>query len=366
MNTQNNDEYFVQTVFLLLITTICLGVSWYSMALGYESFMGSFALSAAVSTVFVLMLAALNYTLRRELIKGAGRVKLLSIFLLYLAIVLLSFSGMFNKFYSQFMESELIREEIGEKIDRLTELEQKGRSVLTSEKANAVKAKVSALKDELGREIRSQTEPGIGSKAKGILNEIKNLLELSRDFRIYPTPNRTTSELNAVIELLWKDIDSGMQKSEALRRLNSPEKEDLARELPIRIKSSIDKLTVAREKIGAKQSLGTDRANGLAALQSAVDEYKTIGNKIASLVKESDFEFDKQIRVINERIGEIPHTYESAKAHFSRGVVWIAAGVALGIDLIVPLFVYFLTPRSGLAIIRVRRRNGPLGLRAEH
>lgn len=366
LNANNDDDYLVQTLFLGTITLICLGVSWWSMTIGYESFMGSMAMAAAVSTVFVLMLAALNFTLRRGLIRGIGKGKITAILILYLLVVALSFSGMFNKFYSQFMESELIREELSEKIDLMVEIERTGLAVLTSEKSNAVRAKVKALQDELGREIRSQTEPGIGKKALNILSEIKNLLELDRGFRIYPTPNKTTAELNAIIELFNQDIDSALQKSEVLRRLNSPEKEALAKDLPQRAKAQISTLTSARNSIGAKESTVTMRANGLAALQAAVDEYKKIGREIESLVKDSNFRYVKYIRVKNDRIGEIPHTYESAREHMGRGVVWVAGAIALGIDLIVPIFVFFLTPRSGVSTGKQKLRGGPRGLQAEH
>lgn len=363
----NNDDYLVQTIFLLLITVICLGVSWWSMATGYESFMGGFVLSAAVATVFVLMLAALNYTLRRGLIKGIGKGKIAAILIIYLMVVLLSFSGMFNKFYSKFMENDLIREEIDQKIDLLTQLEKDGMNVLTSEEANAVRTKVDALKKDLEREILSQTERGVGKKAKSILAEVQELLGKTSPFPVPPTPTLSNKELETVIARLKSDIDSEVEKSDKLRAMHSPEKYALSLGLPKTIKTAKGKLAEARSNLG-KGSGETQRSDGLIAIQSAVDVYKETAKEIESIVKEKPFTYQTDVRVINDRVGEIPHTYESAKAHIDRGVVWISALIALGIDLIVPIFVFFLTPRSGVSSSTSFRRGsrGAGGLSAEH
>jgi len=368
MSTDNNDDYLVQTVFLLLITVLCLGVSWWSMTEGYQSFFGSYGMAAAVATVFVLMLAALNYTLRRGLVKGIGKGKVVAILVIYLLVVMLSFSGMFNKFYSQFMENDLVREEIDQKIDLLNDLEKRGMAVLTNEQADAIRTKVKQLKQDFEREVRSQTEPGIGKKARALLTEIQNLLGRTTPFPVPPTPTLAPKELEAVIKRLHEDIDSEVKKSDTLRKLHAPEKYEMSQRLPGVVKKQIDALTEARSNIGSK-SAKSARAAGLEAIQSAVDTYKKAGSDIAAVVKEGEgFKYDKSVRVVNDRIGEIPHSYESARQHLDRGVVWIAALIALGIDLIVPIFVFFLTPRSGVSgggrIGRGQR--GASGLKTEY
>lgn len=367
MTTDNNDDYLVQTVFLLLITLICLGVSWWSMSEGYQSFFGSYGMAAAVATVFVLMLAALNYTLRRGLVKGIGAGKVVAILVIYLLVVMLSFSGMFNKFYSQFMENDLVREEIDQKIDLLNDLEKRGIAVLTSEQADAIRTKVKQLKEDFEREVRSQTEPGIGKKARSLLAEVQSLLGRTTPFPVPPTPTLAPKELEAVIKRLHEDIDSEVKKSDTLRKLHSPEKFKLSQEFPKLMQKQVGLLTDARAQIGVKSGQSA-RAGGLEAIQSAVDTYKKQGAEIAAVVKEGEgFKYDKTVRVVNDRIGEIPHSYESAKQHLDRGVVWIAALIALGIDLIVPIFVFFLTPRSGVSGGGgIGRQSGASGLKTEY
>lgn len=216
MSTENNDEYVVQSIFLLLITSICLAVSWWSMATGFESFFGRFAVSAAVATIFVLMLAALNFTLRRGLINGIGTGKIVAILVLYLAVVLLSFSGMFNKFYSQFGGNDLVHEEIDTKIKLLTDIKERGVVALTDVNSKAIRDKVKQLKERLGREILLQNEPGVGPEAKKILKEIQVLLGKKTEYRIYPTPTRKQKELEAVVASFIKDIDGDIESSDTL------------------------------------------------------------------------------------------------------------------------------------------------------
>lgn len=368
MNEDNNDDYLVQSIFLLLITVICLGVSWWSMTEGYKSFFGSYGMSAAVSTVFVLMLAALNYTLRRGLIKGIGKGSVTAILVIYLLVVMLSFSGMFNKFYSQFIGNDLVREEIDQKKDKLGALEKEGMAVLTGEQGFILRNRVPNLKEKFKTEVLSQTELGIGKNAKAILFEIQSLLGKTTPFTTPPTPTRAPQELNAVIEKVWKDIDSAVNESETLKKLNAEEKFVLQQKLPGAIKTQVDNLIAARSKIGSKSN-ESERIAGLASIQSAIDTYKDFGKQIESLVKEKPFTYDKQMQVVNDRIGEIPHSFESAKRNLDKGVVWVSALIALGIDLIVPIFVFFLTPRSRVSsqgsIIR-RRDRGAGGLKTEH
>ena len=368
MKEDNNDDYLVQSIFLLLITVICLGVSWWSMTEGYKSFFGSYGMSAAVSTVVVLMLAALNYTLRRGLVKGIGKGSVTAILVIYLLVVMLSFSGMFNKFYSQFIGNDLVREEIDQKKDQLEALEKEGMAVLTGEEGYILRNRVPNLKDKFKTEVLSQTELGIGRNAKAILSEIQNLLGKTTPFTTPPTPTRAPKELNAVIEKVWKDIDSAVNESETLKKLNAEEKFQLQQNLPAAIKKEVDNLIAVRSEIGSKSN-ESQRINGLAAIQSAVDTYKKYGKQIESLVKEKAFVYDKQMHVVNDRIGEIPHSYESAKRNLNKGVVWVSALIALGIDLIVPIFVFFLTPRSRVSsqgVLGRRRDRGAGGLKTEH
>ena len=365
MSTENNDEYLVQSIFLLLITSICLGVSWYSMATGFESFFGKFTISAAVATVFVLMLAALNYTLRRGLINGISSGKITAILVLYLAVVILSFSGMFNKFYSQFVGNDLVLEEIDTKIDLLKDIKDRGMPALTDVESAAIRSKVNDLKGKLRREIMLQNEPGVGPEAKKILAEIKTLLGKRSEYRIYPTPSRKQKELEDVIKLFHQDIDGDVASSDILKRLGAEEKFTLSQRLPQEIDTYVTALTEARGTVGSKSSVA-ERDKALEVVQRAVVMYKKAGSEIAALVKDRTFEYKKNLRVENDRIGEIPHTFESARAHMERGSVWFAGLLALGIDLIVPVFVFFLTPRSGVIRRRVGERKGPGGLRTEY
>jgi hypothetical protein len=87
-----------------------------------------------------------------------------------------------------------------------------------------------------------------------------------------------------------------------------------------------------------------------------------MGSKTRSLIKDKVFVYDENIRVENDELGKISHTYRSAGAHISHWSVWMSAFLALMIDLVVPLFVYFLTPRANVRDRRYANRNSGHGV----
>lgn len=147
--------------------------------------------------------------------------------------------------------------------------------------------------------------------------------------------------------------------------MGAAEKFTLSQRLPGEIETQIKALTEARGNLTSK-STETQRDKVLEVIQKAVVAYRKAGSEIAALVKDREFNYTEDLRVVNDRIGEIPHSFESAKTHLGRGSVWFAGLLALGIDLIVPVFVFFLTPRSGVTRRRVGERKGAGGLKTEY
>jgi hypothetical protein len=356
MSAVDNEEHAVLSVLLMIITIGCLGVSWWSMSEGYESLTGSSFFSSVLATILVVLMLALNYSLRRGLQNGIPRSRVVAIFLMYLIVVIFSFSGMFNKFYSSFMHTELIDEELTQKIKSLSDLKNSSIEALTDQKAEKIKKQVTGLVESLKLQIQNPADPGLGPRAEETLREIENLLDVRLE-RL-PPRNNSSDELKRASDA-YEDyiLNKALQGSTAMLNLNSAERRLYAIELP----KTIDPATTDLTKIQAELQSGNNKitqATAISLIGEAVRKYNEVALKVRSLQKEKEFQYDNLFRSENQNIGKISHTYYSASKHMDHGGTWLAAGIAFGIDLIVPFFVLFLTPKGKKVGIN-QTRKGP-------
>jgi hypothetical protein len=346
----DREEDAVLGVVLLLIAALCLGFSFYAMMVGYRDLVGSLIGSGVLALILVLMLFALNYKLRRGLLSGMGGGSVAVLMTLYLVVVLASFSGMFNKFYSTFMHDELIKEELQQKISAVQSLKERAVAELTSEEAEKLRAQVESKIIQLSTQIQNPQEPGRGPKAQLILIDIEKLLGV----KITDIGGRdsTSIGLKKMADSYAEMIRGLLERNKKMVELNEPERRAYVGILTKDSKTIIDRLTESLRAVNSKTEVA--RSDALLTLQDSVNLYKGVGSKTRSLIKDKKFEYDEAIRVENDEIGKISHTYRSAIAHINHWAVWVAAFLALMIDLIVPLFVYFLTPR-GRALTNTRQ-----------
>ena len=352
----DHHEDAVLGIVLLLIATLCLGFSFYAMMVGYRDLVGSTLGSAVLALILVLMLFALNYRLRRGLLSGISARDVIILMILYFVVVLASFSGMFNKFYSTFMHDELIKEELQQKITAVQSLKERAVAELTSEEAEKLRAQVESKISQLSAQIQNPQEPGLGQKAQAILADTEALLgeKLTRLLG----KDTTTVGLKKLADSYASMIRDAVERNKKMVELNEPERRAYVGILTKDAKTMIDRLGESLRAVSSKTEVA--RSDAIVALQDAVNLYKGIGSKTRSLIKDKNFEYDEAIRLENDEVGKISHTYRSARAHIGHWAVWVSAFVALMIDLIVPLFVYFLTPRGRKTTGALRSRNsGP-------
>lgn len=355
MKTVDKEEHVVLSFVLLVITLFCLGVSFWSMATGYESMAGNIYASSAIAFILVLMMFAINYRLRRGLMQGIKASTIILLMIAYLIVVSASFSGMFNKFYSTFMHSELIKEELEEKVTALDDLQSRAMATLTSTEEEVLRTKVQGLLDQFKAQVKSPAEPGLGPKAKKILKDIENLI--GQSITEIPPRGMSIQELTKYGEDREKEIKAFMENSAKMAEINAPEKRNYAKTLPDIIKEVKGPLMESIQAI-TNDFNPTTRADALKAIQAAVTVYKQIGSKTQSLVKESHFDYNTKMIIENDQVGKISHSYTSARKHIDKPSVWLAAAIALGIDLIVPLFVFLLTPKGMNPGLRTPRSDG--------
>jgi hypothetical protein len=341
-NHQEQDA--VLGVALLLIAVLCLGFSFVTMMYGYRDLVGSLFGSAVLSLIMILMLFALNYRLRKGLQSGMTSGQIAGLLAIYMLVVFASFSGLFNRFYSTFMQDELIKEELQQKITLVQDVQNRAKAELINVEAERMRGRIEGKVTQLQQQIQNPGEPGLGPKALGLLKEIE--ADLNNPVTLLKWNDNSPEGLKRLSNTYSTMIRDIMEKSEGMRKMNEPERRAYAASMTAEATRTIEKLT-ANSK-AASNKTEASRTQALGAIQEAVNSYKAIGSKTRSLLKgnEKEFVYDEDIRVENDELGKISHTYRSAGQHITHWSVWMAAFLALMIDLVVPLFVYFLTPRG--------------------
>lgn len=345
MSQHNQEESIFQSIIILVVSIACLGVSWWSMATGYESFVNNFIVSAAIATIFILILAGLNYSLRQGLKQGISRGRIATLMMVYFLVVALSFAGMFNKFYSEFMRKELFKEEITSKISSLRELESEANALLISGDDNKTVKFVNRKLKELEQQITDSGNPGGGIRSKAIIKEIEVALKLNSPITPQTAKSNKTEDLKDLYTRYESLIKASLNDSGELDSKYA-EKNNVLTTVAESVKNHVIKLNSVRAELSASNNQSAE-ANTISALNEAVDEYHKLAKQIATLVPpDKTFNYQNELRFENDGVGRISHTFKSAIEHFPHWAVLVAAFLALGIDLIVPLFVYVMTPRA--------------------
>jgi hypothetical protein len=101
---------------MVILSTICLGISCYQMTISYKDFTNNnYWISFGISLALVIMLGFIAHQMYKA--KRANQpVMKFAISFLVIAI-LVSFVGNFNVIYTYFMQNEILKKELSQKID---------------------------------------------------------------------------------------------------------------------------------------------------------------------------------------------------------------------------------------------------------
>lgn len=304
----------------VIITVICLGISFYQVTIGYKDLVGNYWLSGLISLVIVLILFYLAYEIR----EAARRKQSIAKFLIaYFVFVLFSFAGNFNAFYTQFMSGELLKAELTEKKDALSKLREDAKIALESSTQD-VSPQINQLVGQLESQIRNPSEPGCGRKCEEVLVTLEGLLN-SKLTRL------TSSDKNFLIQEYRKLVEEARKSK--LEVAKSSDKNFLIEQI------DNDILTL-KPQIDAAMQDPANKALGLISI--IVDKYKDYGKKVKAFAGKL-FNYDEQIKVNNAEIGRLNFTFNSAMENITNSGTWIAAFLSLFVDMFVPLFILLVT-----------------------
>ncbi len=325
MQTQNKSSSSLDLNIILLITLICLSISFYQTGMGYSKLFGAWPLSFAFAFVLVLFMFLQNQRLMQRVSTGKAAGGILGV---YLILTMASLGGNFNSFYSKFMGSELIREELETKRDSLIHIQDRAHSVLANKETDRFEADVNSEIDQLKLQIANEGNPGVGPKSRAILSDLQTKLGINfTDLRAKSTSG---TDLKDIGEQYAAMIKQGLNTK--LGALNHLQRNQLIADIDDRVKNALLLVDQA-----AKDTRNTPE--GLEAINKAVQEYKYIGSKTLGMTDNYKFKYDDTFEVKNGRLGEIDHAIRSAFAHLGAWGTWLALFISLLIDFIPPMII---------------------------
>jgi hypothetical protein len=316
-----NDGTSFRLIITVVITLICLGISFIQMARGFKEFGGSFMDGYFFSGVFSFVIILILFYLIFELSKARKENKSVwGIMAWYLFFVLLSFAGNFNSFYSLFMKNELLKDELNEKYLSLRQLKADAQSLLLPQ----------VLEDklkELDSQITSPSEPGCSNKCKDILNQIK------------------TDEA-------IKAIKGPIEFQEIIRGRNESPSDYSKRYRKLIVGESADELIETMKKahlpfqdkvnraLKYPENTAEDSDEKLVpyTIKEIINRYNQDAPEVKRISKDK-YKGETTLTFDNADLGKISQTFNSASHHLRHWGTWISAFAALMIDLFVPLFI---------------------------
>ena len=316
---------------ILLITLICLSISFYQTGLGYSKLFGNWTLSFAFAFVLVLFMFLQNHRLRESIVESKSQNSLRGILGIYVILTLASLGGNFNSFYSKFMGTELMRQELEAKRDSLNGIQERAHSVLTNKEAEEFEADVNSKIEQLKLQINNEGNPGVGPKSKVILDELQT--KLGTTFTDLQAKSLAADDLKDIGSQYAIMIKEALTKK--LGNMNQLQRNQLVADINTKVKSTTAILDEAAHN-------PSDIVKSQDAVTKAIQDYKYIGNRTFAL-SANPFKYDDKLEAQNSRLGEIDHAIRSGLAHLGSWGTWLALFISLLIDFIPPMMILGLT-----------------------
>lgn len=312
---------------LIILALICISISFVQTAIGYEELAGSI-FTWLFSLVICLFILLLNFRFREAL---RNEEALIGIVFFFFIVIAFSFAGNFNAFYSQFMKKELYEEELKEFRSKLTGIEQRSVTALdNSHDAVELRTKVNQARDRLVLQITDKGNPGIGERAKEIIQEIEGYLN-------QPLTILRGDSYEDQARLMAQQINRILDEEIPKRSAKANELIAYINDLADTTRKNIDYM------LSSPYLLET---YGKETLNEAASTYNTIGQRTQGLLGEATFSFE-EIQSRHAQVGKISATFQSAMRGDNRQATFIAAIASLAVDLLVPFYILFTVSRSG-------------------
>lgn len=339
-NSRNrNNRSSLEIILLFILAGACLFISLVQTAIGFEFANPPFnwILSGVIIVLLMLLNIRFNDHLRRNM-------PVWGILIMFVIVISGSFIGNFNAFYSRFMRTELYEVELREFRNELDGLKQRAITELNaSNDAEALRSRVEQLRDNLVVQITDPGNPGIGDRAKEIIQDINN--ELDIELTILEGNGDPNSQARAMSNQINNLIDKEAEK-------RAGDANELIKEVKMRadtVRPEIEYTLSTNERL---EDLGKS------TLDKVADAYNRIGEITKNFLGADVFPFEtKKIR--NDQVGKISETFESVQRRDNPQATWISAAASLAVDLLLPLYIFFTGRNSDEEDNNNSRKSGP-------
>lgn len=315
-DTQNSAGLF------LIIALFFLAVSIYQNAEGYASMTG-YKTALVISIGIGLLMFLLIVEMRKRRLAGESTQRLV---LGYCLLGFIFFAGNFNALYSTYNKNELLKRELQKHKEELTAITTKAISSLSeSDKtSNSLKSKVEQLQSQLLLQIKDPANPGLGTRAQEIIQNIETLLGQKLTIFSGNPEQLAQSYSNNISQILSIKLSQSV-KAKSERLIDKFQSQ----------KDSIDQVILLAMKPQNISDRGQD------AIFSTIDLHNNIGETTKAIVGKN-FDFQRA-EFENQDLGKIDHSFKSALRSDNLIAGFFCALFAFLFDFGVPIILHLFT-----------------------
>lgn len=302
-------------IFLGFLALILIGISFYQTWLGLEQIFGP--ASMPISFVLSSLLLFLNYLIRNAKLSNKPTGGLIGI---YVFVALFCFIANFNALYTRFMKTDIYGNELRVLNNSFNKLETDVAAKFNYKYPPDVSQQVEAKKKQLIEQIQDPGNPGVGTRAQGIITDIERLMGNKID-----TYNPVGNDYIDLAVRMGKQIDAMV--------LNlSPQETELKNEITKGVLKYNKKI---QELITLTKTDVDDNSQKL--IEEAVIDYNKLGSKAQSILGEERFKFTPMASKTQE-IGKIGYAFTHAINNFGIYQVIVLFGCLL-LDFLIPILI---------------------------
>ncbi len=309
-------------LFLAILALLLVGVSFWQTWIGLSQIFGG--ASFFIALVLSLLLLFLAVLVRNAKLNGAPVGGLSA---MYIFIALFCFTANFNALYTRFMKTEIYIKEIRDINDKYNQLETDVQSRLSYIVDAQSRQSIVGDVKQLAGQIVDPGNPGIGTRAKIIINRIEK--KLGKTLTIY-TPTRNSRE--GYEDLARRMVNQIIDLLEVL----SPQEKKLRDD----VQAAVLKWNKKTQKMLGQQPEDIN-TYAVGFIDDATLEYNKLGTQANTTLGDSKFTFEP-IKSQAQDVGKIGYAFKHALQNFGVYQMVVLAGCLL-LDFLLLILVLLVT-----------------------
>ncbi len=318
--------FTVTDLFLAFLALLLISVSFYQTWLGLDQIFGGS--SVVIALVLSLILLFLLWQIRLAKLSGGSATGLSWIYFFFAAFC---FVANFNALYTRFMRTDIYTTELRNINEKFNNLETDVQAKLRYSFDPKISAEIEFEKKRLMEQIINEGEPGIGNKARKIIDRIEKL-----------TAPKKVTELRVIgSDYISLARQMGDQIDDMISQLSPDEK---------LLKSDINGAVLKWNRdiprlLLLPQKEIDDMAQG--QIDKSLTEYNKLGNRAHTILGDENLKFTP-IYSKTQEVGKIGYAFDHAIKNFGMFAFVVLAGcVLLDFGILIIILLMPTDPRNG-------------------